>query len=293
MISRSNKRRSKSDEGVGERTKKTQMQHSKHSNIRQARMIYPFFMMQQSSVQNFPQSVSANFNRFNSFTSMPTSMQMCSSSLPQPCVTENGICFTLFPFRNDLNYQFSIQKSPFQRVYIVSQVPLLPISFALNRCPFININLPADVTGALINGTNLISFQQINSTQPILVSLFISPSMQLNELIEKVMNDFPHAAPFNAQINNGSMNSFQNNFTLNNNNLAIHNNIILQEQNLTIIDPLTNENISHPCRGCNCCHAQCFDLTSFLMKAIGENDWCCPICQNQLTFEELHRIKII
>lgn len=262
MNHRFNKRRSCSDEGIGDPSKVSlnipissttnSRSSGKHnSNLRQARMIYPFCMVpQQGILQN-------NF----------VSPQMCSPSLPQPYVTESSICFTLLPYRNDLNYQFSIQIGPGQSVYATSnsQTPIMfPISFALNRIPFINVKLPVDITGAIQNGSNLISFQQINSTQPLFLSICMSPSLQIDELVNKVINEFPQAMSLNAQFSNTGVLPFP-----------------------TSTDPISGNIIDHPCRGVNCTHIQCFDLRSFIERALNDNSWICPICGLMLSYENL------
>lgn len=265
MNHRFNKRRSCSDEGIGDPSKtplnfpisssvssKTSGKHN--SNLRQARMIYPFCMVPQAGIPS---------NAQNTFVSP----QMCSPSLPQPYVTDSSICFTLLPFRNDLNYQFSLRTGPGQRIYATSgsQMPILfPISFALNRIPFINVKLPVDLTGAIQNGSNLISFQQINSTQPIFLTICLSPSPQINGLVEKVINEFPQATPANFNINNLGSLPFP-----------------------TIADPISGRQIMQPCRGVNCTHIQCFDLRSFIEKALNENSWACPICGSMISYENL------
>lgn len=264
MNHRFNKRRSCSDEGVGEPSKvlKFQMPSSstssrsgKHnSNLRQARMIYPFCMVPQRGIISAPQN---NF----------VSPQMYAPSLPQPYVTDSSICFTLLPFRNDLNYQFSLQTGPGQSIYATSgsENPIMfPISFALNRIPFINVKLPVDLTSAIQNGSNLISFQQINSTQPVFITICMSPSPQIDELIDKVINEFPRAVSLNAQFNSIGVLPFPNDS-----------------------DPITGNQISLPCRGANCTHFQCFDLRSFIERALNENSWNCPVCGLALSYENL------
>lgn len=252
MNPRLNKRRARSDEGLNIE-KNLQLgssgssnQSGKHnSNLRQARMIYPF--------------------SFNQLVMQPfISTQMCAPSLPQPFVSNNSISFTLLPFRTDLNYQFSIQLEIGQRVYVTTNSQLMfPLSFALNRHPFINVSLPVDITPALQNGSNLISFQPINSPQPIFVSIYLSPPVQITELIDKVINEFPHVSVPNLTGFSGAL------------------------PFVTLVDPISREQITHPCRGENCAHLQCFNLGTFLEKCISDNSWLCPICSTNLPFEEL------
>ncbi|KAH0792027.1 MIZ zinc finger family protein [Histomonas meleagridis] len=53
------------------------------------------------------------------------------------------------------------------------------------------------------------------------------------------------------------------------------------------ICPLTRKIITHPARGINCTHAECFDLSGFLCSAIRTNNWQCPICRKIMTAEDL------
>lgn len=251
-----NKRRSCSDEGVGDPScnpiKQSKSSGKHNSNLRQARMIYPFCMV--------PQQGYAPQNNF-------VSPQMFSPSLPQPYVTEDSIVFTLLPYRNDLNYQFSLQIGPGQTVYATStpQAPIMfPISFALNRVPFINVTLPIELTGAIQNGSNLISFQQINTTQPLFLSICMSQPPNIEDLIDKIINEFPHATSLNSQFSNIGVLPFP-----------------------TSTDPISGGQINQPCRGVNCTHVQCFDLRSFIEKALNENSWVCPICGSMLPYEKL------
>jgi len=52
------------------------------------------------------------------------------------------------------------------------------------------------------------------------------------------------------------------------------------------ICPISYVPISCPVRGEMCCHAQCFDLRSFLISQEVDN-WKCPICKSDLTIESL------
>ena len=52
------------------------------------------------------------------------------------------------------------------------------------------------------------------------------------------------------------------------------------------ICPFSMVPITCPGRGFDCNHADCFDLREFILLQMDDN-WKCPICGNQLTFESL------
>ena len=56
--------------------------------------------------------------------------------------------------------------------------------------------------------------------------------------------------------------------------------------------PLSMTRISIPCRGTSCVHAQSFDLENFLAFAERFGCWACPVCEKQISLDELRRDEL-
>ena len=57
---------------------------------------------------------------------------------------------------------------------------------------------------------------------------------------------------------------------------------------LSLKCPLSTLRIDVPCRSTVCTHNQCFDATSFLQLQEQAPTWTCPICNKNVSFENLH-----
>ncbi len=62
---------------------------------------------------------------------------------------------------------------------------------------------------------------------------------------------------------------------------------IISEDLISLKCPLGFTRIRDPCRGASCRHLQCFDLNNFLSLAERFSRWECPVCQKNLSFEDI------
>jgi hypothetical protein len=62
---------------------------------------------------------------------------------------------------------------------------------------------------------------------------------------------------------------------------------IISEDSISLKCPLAFTRIIDPCRGSSCRHLQCFDLSNYLNFAERSSRWECPVCDQNVRFEDL------
>ena len=231
----SGKKRTRSDERAAPVPIEPSDRKRANSGVRQARLIYPYCPVSQS-----------------------TTFLMKPVPLPPPRVTPHSIAFCLPPGRNDLNFMFQVATVPGQSVYIRALASVPNLSFQINQMPFANVLLPCNVSRAIANGNNLISFCPQIGPCSTMVELIVDITDDVNRMAQFVLDGLPKAEA------------------------------VAMDPFASTICPISGANrIEVPCRGRLCKHAQCFDLKSFLRHAIDTGMWNCPVCGEGLQLGDL------
>ncbi|XP_038628952.1 E3 SUMO-protein ligase PIAS3-like isoform X2 [Tachyglossus aculeatus] len=69
---------------------------------------------------------------------------------------------------------------------------------------------------------------------------------------------------------------------------AVHEPVFsLRRFRVSLLCPLEEELVSMPCRAVSCSHVQIFDAVPFLQKNEEEETWKCPVCDQEILFENL------
>lgn len=63
--------------------------------------------------------------------------------------------------------------------------------------------------------------------------------------------------------------------------------VMSEDEIITLNDPLFLTRIETPCRGKDCKHKTCFDLSNYLEYCHSSNAWNCPVCDKPLRYEDL------
>jgi len=180
-----------------------------------------------------------------------------NSFIPPPRVTPNSITFTIYPQNCEASFSFMLSMSEKQNVtlYGPSSVPYL--TFSLNKFLYNNVALPIDVSASVVQGNNYIVFPAYLLSNSICVELRTIDLQNPDVLMKQVIEQFPiaHHVNFSGSI--------------------------------TKKCPISKKLIDNPARGDNCQHLQCFDLKSFLERAIQTQNWACPVCGMQIPFNDL------
>ena len=225
MLPTSGKKRTRSDETVLPKDVDPASRRKGAPGVRQARFVYPYCP-----------------------TSQSTTFLVKPVPLPPPHVTPQSVTFCLPPGRNDLNFVFQVATCPGQNVYMRSIMPIPPLTFQINQRQFVNVVLPCNVSRAIVNGNNLVSFCQHASPCSAIVELKLDIAEDIEQMVQFVLEGLPKAEPI-------TMDPFAGTDTL-----------------------PRMEKIEIPCRGRLCKHPQCFDLRAFLRYAIDTGIWQCPFC---------------
>lgn len=61
----------------------------------------------------------------------------------------------------------------------------------------------------------------------------------------------------------------------------------LDATNIEVFCPISGELMTHPGRGNNCYHSQCFELGTYIATCISSKKWQCPICHKEVKFSYL------
>ena len=221
------------------------------SYARQARLVvFPTAPLYPNMVQGhcpYPQMMSM----------MPQYQGMPQMQNPPPIFKRHSITFNLYPGRQDIRYNFKIEKKSQQIVKICTQMPIAPLTFSINQIIFHSVNLPVDVTDAMGTGINTIMFVTTNQACPICVEMRLIEPKAIDDLLNVVITAYPSPPKIKADI-----------FS-------------------TSICPLTNTEIDKAARGVQCLHHQCFDLRSFIERGLTTENWVCPVCGKIITIEDI------
>lgn len=228
--------------------------------------------MSQSQVPSLNPNFYEN-RQLSPFPSMPMTQQHLqmemqrqqsqNTPITQMRVLNNSIVFSLYP-NSSPSFNFMIdginpEGKPdnfIRKKVILSSTMISNITFILNQVPFLNCDLPIDLTNWIINGQNYIYFLTVNFVQPVFVHLKID-QIDIDFLVQNII--------LNMQYHQGSVNE------------------IPIDPFASQLDPVTKKRIEIAVRGYVCQHYQCFDLRSFAERAISTTDWSCPICGKPLS----------
>lgn len=201
-----------------------------------------------------PISGSAKYNSISDFPDIPYSV------ISTKCLGElysDRICFKLSPHVAKIYCPFNYQKSEENQI-ILSIVPtIVSLPLEINGQGIIYAGEEIDITDRMRNGDNHFVFNTMDLIVTVVASVQWRMSQNYDFLVRKIIEEHP---PMPLQS---------------------------AAQFITDSCPLSHSEIKYPGRGCNCTHAQCFDLYTFLKNAKETGNWGCPVCGLTLSMSSL------